>query len=302
MYDIIVIGGGPAGLTASLYARRAGKSVLLVEKDAFGGQITWAPRVENFPATPPVSGMELADRLVSQALEQGAEAESDEVVGIESRGADKKVFTASGREFQCRALVVATGAQPRTLGLPRERELIGSGVSFCAVCDGAFYAGGTVAVVGGGNAALQEAIYLSDICARVLLIHRRTQLRGERKLAEHLFARKNVQPLLGCRVSQLHGEQQLTAITVTDASGAENKIELDGLFVAVGHTPDGRLLEGLSRTDADGYSLAGEDCRCEAQGIFVAGDCRKKTVRQLTTAVADGAVAALAACAYVDSL
>lgn len=301
MYDIIIVGGGPAGLTAATYARRAGKTVLVIEKNAFGGQITWSPRVENFPGCLSISGTELGDKLLEQAMEQGADVELEEIVSASDSAGVKTLVAESGAEYQAKALIIATGAKPRRLGLPREEELIGSGVCFCAVCDGAFYKNRDVAVCGGGNSALQDALLLSEKCRRVYLIHRRDAFRGEAKLVEALRARENVEFLLNASVTALLGGQELEGILVTQ-DGAERTLPVDGLFVAVGHAPDNGPFSGLLTLDPAGYAAAGEDCLTPVPGIFVAGDCRAKKVRQLTTAAADGAVAALAACEYLDSL
>lgn len=299
MYDIIIVGGGPAGLTAATYARRAGKSVLVIEKNAFGGQITWSPKVENFPSVISISGTELGDRLLEQAMEQGADAELEEVVSV-SAGEVKTVKCQSGAEFHARAVIIAAGAKPRMLGLPREEELIGSGVGFCAVCDGAFYKGRPVAVNGGGNSALQDALLLAETCSRVYLIHRRDSFRGEARLVDALWAKENVDFVMNASVVELLGESELTGIVV-EQQGQRWEIAVEGLFVAVGHQPDANLFENLIELDKGGYALSGEDCLTGTPGIFVAGDCRSKSVRQLTTAMADGSVAALAACAYLDA-
>lgn len=301
MYDIIVIGGGPAGLTAATYARRAGKTVLVIEKAAFGGQITWSPKVENFPTIISISGTELGDRLLEQAMEQGAEVELEEVTAVEANGDVKRVHCDSGAEYEAKAIIIATGAKPRMLGLEREEELVGSGVGFCAVCDGAFYKGRDVAVNGGGNSALQDAMLLSETCRRVYLIHRRSSFRGEEKLVEALRRRENVEFILESTVEELLGDTELRGIAVRHPGG-RREIELDGLFVAVGHEPDNKIFAGLMELDAAGYAASGEDCRTKTPGVFVAGDCRRKAVRQLTTAVADGSAAALAACAYIDAM
>ena len=301
MYDILIVGGGPAGLTAAVYGRRAGKSVLVIEKNAFGGQITWSPKVENFPGFLSISGVELGDKLLEQAMEQGAEVELDEVTAIGLEGGVFTAETAFGGSFEGRSLILATGARPRALGLEREEELVGSGVCYCAVCDGAFYKGRPVAVSGGGNSALQDALLLSESCEKVYLIHRRDSFRGEAKLVEALRARRNVEFVLEARITRLLGDAELTGILV-EQRGAEREIPVDGLFVAVGHQPDNGAFADFLALDRAGYADAGEDCLSPTPGLFVAGDCRKKSVRQLTTAVADGAAAALAACRYLDSL
>ncbi len=302
MYDIIVVGGGPAGLTAALYALRAGKSVLVIEKSTFGGQITWSPKVENYPAIPSVSGTELGDRLMAQAEAQGAEFELDEVISVELDGDVKRVKTDFGGEFEAKALIIAVGAKPRMLGLEREEELVGNGVCFCAVCDGAFYKNRPVAVSGGGNSALQDAVLLSDTCSKVYLIHRRATFRGEAKLVETLRSKNNVEFVLESSVTALHGDNELSGIRVTNKDGASRDISVDGLFVAVGHAPDNSVFAQLMELDEAGYAAADESCLTKTHGVFVAGDCRRKAVRQLTTAAADGSAAALAACSYIDNM
>ena len=302
MHDIIVIGGGPAGLTAALYALRAGKSVLVIEKSTFGGQITWSPKVENFPTIPSISGAELGDRLTSQVLEQGAELELDEVVSVELDGDIKRVKTDFGGTFEAKALIIAAGARPRTLGIPGEDALMGAGVCFCAVCDGAFYKDRPVAVNGGGNSALQDAILLSDTCSKVYLIHRRDTFRGEARLVEALRARENVEFVLNSSITALIGQDELSGLTVTNDNGESREISVDGLFVAIGHAPDNGVFSELVDLDKGGYADSDESCTTKTPGVFVAGDCRKKSVRQLTTAAADGSCAALAACRYVDAL
>ena len=301
LYDILIVGGGPAGLTAATYARRAGKSVLVIEKNAFGGQITWSPKVENFPGFVSVSGAELGDKLLEQAMEQGAEVELDEVTAVSVRpDGIKTVACDSGAVFEGRALIAAVGAKPRMLGLAREEELVGNGVCFCAVCDGAFYAGKDVAVNGGGNSALQDALLLSEKCRRVYLIHRRDSFRGEQKLVEALEKRDNVEFVLRASVAELLGEDELTGVAV-EQDGQRRELPVAGLFVAIGDAPDNGIFSGLMDLDRAGYAAAGEDCLTATPGVFVAGDCRAKGARQLTTAAADGSVAALAACRYLDA-
>lgn len=289
-------------MTAALYALRAGKSVLVIEKSTFGGQITWSPKVENYPAIPSVSGTELGDRLMAQAEAQGAEFELDEVISVELDGDVKRVKTDFGGEFEAKALIIAVGAKPRMLGLEREEELVGNGVCFCAVCDGAFYKNRPVAVSGGGNSALQDAVLLSDTCSKVYLIHRRATFRGEAKLVETLRSKDNVEFVLESSVTALHGENELSGITVTNKDGASRDISVDGLFVAVGHAPDNGVFAQLMELDEAGYAASDESCLTKTRGVFVAGDCRRKAVRQLTTAAADGSAAALAACSYIDNM
>ena len=299
MYDIIIIGGGPAGLTAAVYARRAGKSVLVLEKAALGGQITWSPKVENFPSVVSISGGELGDRMAEQAMAQGAEIELEEVVAIEDCGDCRRVKCDFGASYEGRAVILATGAKPRMLGVEREEELVGAGVGYCAVCDGAFFKGLPVAVNGGGNSALQDAILLSETSSRVYLIHRRDSFRGEEKLVEALRAKDNVEFVLNASIVRLLGEDELKGIVVSQ-NGAEREIAVDGLFVAIGHEPDVAAFAEHLSLDARGYAASDESCITKTPWLFVAGDCRAKKVHQLTTAVADGAVAALAACAWLD--
>jgi thioredoxin reductase (NADPH) len=302
MHDIIIIGGGPAGLTAAVYARRAGKSVLVIEKATFGGQITYSPKVENIPGFVSLSGNEFAEKLVEQALEQGAEVEMAEVLSVKDHGATKTVVT-DGDEFEAKAVIVATGARHRLLGLEGEEDLIGEGISFCAVCDGAFYEGKTVGVVGGGNSALQEALLLSELAKKVYVIQNLDDLTGEMSLRDQLRAKGNVEILLGTVVDALHGEGELCGITVRRvASGEEDTIALDGLFIAIGLVPQNEPFAKLVELDDRGYIDADERCLTSVSGVFTAGDCRRKRIRQVATAAADGAVAALAACDYIDAI
>ncbi len=296
-FDIIVAGGGPAGLTAAIYARRAGRSVLVLEKEGFGGQIASAPKVENFPGLPAISGAELADRLYGQAEALGARIELEQV--LEIRDGRPWTVTTDYGTYRCAAVILATGMRRRTLGLPGEERL--PGVSFCAVCDGAFYAGKDVAVCGGGNTALQDALFLADLCRHVTLIHRRQAFRGDPILAEALARRENVSFALDTVVTALLGQERLTGLALRDAAGRERTLAVDGLFEAVGQLPERALSASLVAVDAAGFIRAGEDCRTGVPGIFAAGDCRTKEVRQLTTACADGAVAALSACRWCEA-
>lgn len=303
MHDIVVIGGGPAGLTAALYAARAGKSVLVLEQGGFGGQIALSPRVENYPGIPHMAGNLLADALVEQVLAQDVDVEVETVTAFSGENGAFTVTTEDG-QHPCRAIILATGVTHRHLGLEGEEALVGRGVSYCAVCDGAFYNGRRVAVVGGGDTALQDALFLSATCAHVTLIHRRDQFRGEEKLVRQLQGCKNVDILLShvpVSLESLDGE--LRGVALRDLkSGREFNLPVEGLFLAVGQEPHNGQFADLIRLTAGGYVDAGEDCRTNVPGVFVAGDCRVKEVRQLTTAVGDGAVAALAACKYVDGL
>lgn len=299
MYDIIIIGGGPAGLTSAVYACRAGKKTLVIEKNGFGGQIAWSPRVENFPTVISATGAELGDAMLNQAMEQGAEVELEEVSEIVKNGGGFTVKCTGGAAFEGRAVIIAAGAKPRTLGLAREDELTGSGVCFCAVCDGAFYKGCDVAVNGGGNSALQDALLLSEKCSKVYLIHRRSGFRGEEKLVEALKAKDNVEFVMNASITALLGGSSLNGIEI-EQNGEKKVLSVSGLFVAIGHAPDIKAFEGLIKLDEAGYADSGENCLTATGGVFVAGDCRRKTVRQVTTACADGATAALAACSYLN--
>lgn len=303
MLDMVIIGAGPAGLTAAIYARRANKKVLLLEKAAFGGQITYSPKVENYPGFACVSGSELADKLVEQVLALGADVELETVTGIRDNGDSKTVLTEEGGSYETRAVIIAAGAQHRTLGLPGEERFIGEGISFCAVCDGAFYEGKTVGLVGGGNTALQEAILLSETCKKVIIIQNLDFLTGEARLQEALRKRDNVEVITGTVVAALPDTDTLCSVTLEKiADGSRWELPVDGLFVAIGLKPENRAFAAVAELDEAGYIDSGEDCLTDTPGVFVAGDCRRKAVRQVTTAAADGTVAAIAACRYVDSL
>ena len=299
MYDIVVIGAGPAGLTAALYARRASKTVMVLEKGAFGGQITFSPKVENIPGFASLTGNEFAEKLVDQALGQGAEVDLCEVTEIKDNGDTKIVVTDSG-EYEAKAVIIATGATHRLPGLDREFDFIGNGISFCAVCDGAFYEGKTVAVLGGGNSALQEAILLSDLCKKVYVVQNLEVLTGEKKLQEQLFKKDNVEIITLSKITELLGDSELNGIKI-EANGKEQTLEVDGLFVAIGLIPQNKPFENVVALDKWGYADSDEACVTKTAGIFVAGDCRKKRIRQVATACADGAIAALAACDFIDS-
>ncbi|MBR4720642.1 MAG: FAD-dependent oxidoreductase [Clostridia bacterium] len=298
MYDIIVIGGGPAGLTAALYALRANKKVLVIEKETFGGQITFSPKVENIPGFTELSGNEFAEKLVEQVLYQGADVESAEVFAIS--GEDIKTVMTDSGEFSAKAVVIATGAKHRLLGLPDEDKFIGEGISFCAVCDGAFYMNKTVAVVGGGNSALQEAILLSDLAKKVYIVQNLDFLTGEKKLQEQL--KDNVEVILGSVVTEYLGDSELSGIRIkNENSGQISELLVDGVFLAVGLIPQNEAFSNVLDLDERGYAKADADLNGAKSGIFVAGDCRQKKIRQVTTAASDGAIAALSACDYIDS-
>ena len=298
MYDIIIIGGGPAGLTAALYAQRANKTVLVIEKGSFGGQITYSPKVENIPGFLEVTGNEFAEKLVEQVLNQGAEVECAEVLGV-TDGEYKTVHTDSG-DYKAKAVIIATGAKHRMLGLEREQDFVGEGISFCAVCDGAFYEGKTVAVIGGGNSALREALLLNKNKKKVYVIQNLDYFTGESKLVEQLKAKDNAEIILGTVVESLLGHSSLEGIIVKSNNGEQKQIVLDGMFVAVGLIPQNEPFASVITLNDWGYVEAGENCLTSKEGFFVAGDCRSKKIRQVATAAADGAIAALAACDYIE--
>ena len=303
MYDIIIIGAGPAGLTAAVYARRAEKSAVIIEKGTFGGQITYSPKVENFPGFTEISGNGLADLMVEQALSAGAEIELGEAESVKvNPDGTKTVTTKEGDTFTSKAVIIATGAKHRLLGVPGEAELIGHGISFCAVCDGAFYRGKEVIVVGGGNSALQEALLLSDTCKKVTMVQNLDCFTGEEKLLNTLKSKGNVEFITGTVVTGFESKNgELTAVKIKD-SDSEKTLTTDGVFVAIGLAPDNENFRSVAELNQWGYFDTDESCSVKTEGIFVAGDCRKKIIRQITTACADGSVAALAACNYIDNL
>ena len=294
MYDLIVIGAGPAGLTAAIYAARAGKKVLVCEKEGIGGQIATSPKVENYPGFRCISGTELADNLYEQAVSFGVEIEFETVEKIKDNGDTKTVITEYG-EKECKKVIIATGVRHKKLGLPNEEDYEGRGVSYCAICDGAFFKNCPVAVVGGGNAALRSVQFLAGICEKVYLIHRRNEFRGDLMTVNEVRALPNVDFILDSVVSSLHGSGDLSSITVNSVKTGESvNLDVSALFVCVGQIPSNDAFKDTVLLDENGYILAGEDCKTNVPGIFAAGDCRTKSIRQLTTAAADGAVSALA--------
>ena len=300
MYDILIVGGGTAGLTAAIYARRAGKTVLVLEGGGLGGQITSSPQVENYPGLPAVSGAAYAQALHGQAAALGAEVKFGKVTAAEKTEGGF-MLTVRKKTYEGKALILATGAKHRHLGLDREEALTGRGVSYCAVCDGAFFKDMDVAVQGGGDSALQSALYLSAHCRKVYLIHRRDEFRAEGANVRAIEGKENIVPLLGWTVTGLQGEDALTGLTLTSPQSGETKeLAVSGLFVAIGQEPDNGPFAALADLDGSGYFDAGEDCLTKTPGVFAAGDCRRKALRQLTTAAADGSVAATAAAHWLD--
>ena len=300
-YDIVIVGAGPAGLTAAIYARRASKTVLVLEAKAWGGQIINTPDIENYPVVAHISGADFANDLYNQAVALGAEVKLEKVTGVEDLGKTKLVRSTLA-EYEAGAVILATGSENRKLGVDREQELTGRGVSYCATCDGNFFRNKDVAVVGGGNTALEDALYLADLANRVYLIHRRDAFRGEETTVAQLRRKENVEIVYNATVTALLGEKRLSGIEVTDKlSGEKRVIELKGLFVAVGRIPENESFRELIQLDEAGYAVAGENCRTRVPGVFAAGDTRTKELRQLVTAAADGAVAATEAVKFLNA-
>ena len=302
IYDIVIVGGGPAGLTAAIYGLRAGKTVLVIEKAGFGGQIAFSPKVENIPGTKVISGAQFAEDLTEQAMALGADVELEKVVKVEKSGDIFHVHTEEESTFQGKTVILALGVKHRTLGLPGEEELIGNGISFCAVCDGAFYADQEVAMIGGGNSALQEALLLSEVCTKVTVVQNLADFTGEKKLSEALMQKDNVVAIFNTVVTAYDTENgALTGLQLENqATGEKSSIKVDGAFLAVGLQPENDPFAEHAKLNAWGYFDTDEACTTDTPGIFVAGDCRSKRIRQVVTASADGAIAAMAACHYLD--
>lgn len=300
MTDLLVIGAGPAGLTAAIYARRAGLSVMLFDGALYGGQMAITPVVENYPGILEISGPELSMQLMEQATGLGAEIRYETVESVSLEGAVKTVTTVSG-SVEGRTLLFANGAKRRKLGVPGEERLAGHGVSYCATCDGALYRGKRTAIVGGGNTALEDALFLSNLCEQVTLIHRRTDFRGEARLVQAIRERDNVEILTPFSVEALEGEERLETVTLAGRDGERRRITPDGLFVAIGYEPDNSLAQGWLPLDSYGYLAVGEDCLTPIPGVYAAGDNRAKPLRQIVTAAADGAVAAFQAANYCNA-
>ncbi len=301
VYDILIIGGGPAGLTAAIYARRASKTVLVLEAKACGGQIINTPDIENYPVIAHISGFDFAAQLTDQAKALGAEIRMEKA--LELTDGEVKAVRTAGAVYEAKAVILATGSENRKLGVAGEDQLVGRGISYCATCDGNFFRRKDVAVVGGGNTALEDALYLADLANKVYLIHRRDQFRGEETTVAALRQKENVEFVYNSNVTALRYEKRLTAVEVTNKlDGSVREIPVKGLFVAVGRVPENQAFAQLVGVDQAGYITAGENCRTNVPGIFAAGDNRVKEVRQLVTAAGDGAVAATEAIKYVNSL
>ena len=299
MYDVVIIGGGPAGLTAAIYAVRANKKVLVLEATVCGGQIINTSKIENYPAAPDITGLEFGQTLQKQAEDLGVEIEFESVEKIINNDISKLVITEDD-QYKARSVIIACGTEPRRLGLENEDKYTGSGISYCATCDGSFYRNKVVAVNGGGNSALHEALYLSEIAEKVFLIHRRNEFRGSADLVEKIKKKDNVELILNANIVGLNGDKKLKSITISHGNKTE-ELALDGLFVSIGRIPKAKgLIDGLELTEGD-YVKADESCTTNIPGVFVAGDVRSKEIRQLVTATSDGAIATEAALRYIDA-
>ena len=303
IYDLIVIGGGPGGYTAALYAARAGLQVLVLEKLSAGGQMALTSQIDNYPGfVETVDGFELGENMQQQAERFGAVTELANVTAVNLGGDIKEIQTSEGAFFG-KAVVIATGAGPRELGVPAERELIGRGVNYCAACDGMFYRGKTVVVVGGGNTAAADALMLSRLAKKVILVHRRDTLRATKVYHKPLMEAENVSFCWNTTVQQLHYGEKLTGVTIKNVhTGEETLVEADGIFISIGRKPATGLFEGQVELDTGGYVVADESTKTSLPGVYAVGDVRTKQVRQIVTAVADGAVAAHMAEEYLNDV
>lgn len=294
-YDVVIVGAGIAGLTAAIYARRANKKVLVLEGKVYGGQIINTFNIENWPGDFKVSGVDLMQKIYKQAIDLGAEIEFDEMSNIEKCD-EGFIVKSEDEKYEAKSVILAVGTEEKRLGLPREKELTGRGVSYCATCDGALYKDKNVVVIGGGNTALYDALYLSDVVKKIYLVHRRNEFRGDDVLVKKLQKKDNVEFLLEKQPAEIIGEEKVSGLKLNDGQ----ILDIDGIFVAIGQEPMTKKIEELVELDERGYIKAGEDCKTSCPGIFVAGDCRAKVVRQLVTAAADGAVAAGAAVDFLN--
>ena len=299
MYDIIIIGAGPAGLTAAIYACRANKKVLVLEAKNYGGQIINTPSIENYPAAAHISGFDFATNLYNQATEQGAEIKFEKATNIIIEN-NKKIIETPDNKYEGKTIIIATGADSRKLGIEKEDEFLGKGISYCATCDGNFYKGRDVAVVGGGNTAIEDAEYLSDIVNKVYLIHRRDSFRADESSVNKLKEKSNVEFILNSKLRKLNGSELLESIEVEDNNQNTKTIEVSGLFIAVGKIPENENFKEIISMNEKGYIIASDDCHTNVDGIFVAGDNREKSLRQLVTATSDGAIAATEAIKYIN--
>lgn len=296
--DMLIIGAGPAGLTAAIYGLRAGLSAVVFDRGVYGGQVAQTAEVENYPAILRISGPDFAQAIHQQAAELGADIRMEAVERVELDGAVKRVFTPEGI-YEGRTVVIANGAKRRLLGCEGEEAFTGRGVSYCATCDGAFFRGRDVAVVGGGNTALEDALYLANLCRRVTIIHRRDSFRGQKLLADAVGRHGNIDVLFRHEVVRIEGERAVGGVVVRGPDGQRRRLEIAGVFIAIGYEPDNALFAARLPLDESGYILAGEDCRTPIPGVYAAGDNRAKPLRQIVTAAADGAVAASQAANHI---
>ncbi|MBQ5968077.1 MAG: FAD-dependent oxidoreductase [Clostridiales bacterium] len=303
MYDIIVVGGGPAGLTAAIYGRRNLKTVMVIEKSVFGGQIVNSPKVENIPGFDSISGDEFGDKLLDQAMGQGAEVAMENVTGIEKTADGFIVLTEDGNKFEGKTVILATGTTHRTLGLPGEENLIGSSISFCAVCDGEFYRDKTVVMVGGGNSAFVESAMLVNIVKKLILLQDLPKFTADQKLQDQVLPKDNVEAHTSTKVLAYETSEDGTLTGVSyEENGEKKTAACDGVFLAVGLVPENGAFAGYAQLDSRGYFVPEDIVNTKTPGLFVAGDCCQKTLRQVTTACADGAYAAIRACDFINDL
>lgn len=291
MYDIIIIGAGPAGLTAAIYALRANKKVLVLEAKTYGGQIVNASNIENYPGIKSISGFDFSTNLYNQVKDLGGEIKIETVININ----DKKEVTTNKDKYNTKAIIIATGSNNRKLNIDKEEDFIGKGVSYCATCDGAFYKDKDVMVVGGGNTALEDSLYLSNIVNKVYLVHRRDEFRGENKFVEEIKSKDNIELVLNSTIKSINGLDTLESVDVIDKDNNITNIKVNGLFIAIGQEPKNEIFKNIINIDSNGYIETNDGVHTNIDGIYVAGDCRNKDLRQLTTAVSDGSIAATTA-------
>ena len=300
MYDVIIIGGGPAGLSAAIYTARALKKTLIIEEANFGGQITQAVEVENYPGYESISGMELGEKMYNQATHLGAESIYGSVTKI-TKEKDLFQVTAGGKVYQSKVVIYGAGASPRKLGIEEESKYLGSGLSYCATCDGAFFKGKTVCVIGGGNTAIDDAIYLANICEKVYLIHRRDTFRAEPIKVKLLKEHENVEIITPANVKEIKGEGKVEEVIIQH-DNKEESLAVDGIFVAIGHVPNTERIKDLVPLNDNGYVITNHELETSLSGFYAVGDVREKLIRQVTTATSDGTIAAMSACEYLETL
>lgn len=302
MYDIIIVGAGPAGMTAAIYAELARKKVLLLEKETYGGQILKAEKVKNYPGFNEISGFEYATKLYTQVKELDTKIKFEEVIQIKNNKDYKEIITKKDT-YKTKTVIIAAGSKSRKLGINNEDNLIGKGISYCATCDGMFFKNKTVAITGGGNTALDDALYLSNIAKKIYIIYRRSEFRFDSINLDNLKKKDNVEFILNSNITDIVGKEKLEKIVIKENDTSNIKeLDIDGLFIAIGHIPVSNICNNIIDTDELGYIISSEDCATNIEGIFVAGDIRKKEIRQLTTACSDGTIAALKACKYINEL